>query len=170
VRKLLAIALCVLAGLVCAQAQASEPKYAELERVASIFAMQPVTLECSTPAEDYNLYDAWGYVYLIFPVIHMGDYLCDAAAEIGQHGAGVTALAILVLTHEALHLRKQWSARGDEAKVECKAIRHFRVAAQMLGYTAEQATNLRAYALAFHWKLAARIPEYHLSGCQVPRP
>lgn len=174
-RARLAIVLCAVVGLLCAPAATADdvltqdPRYAELARVASIFAQQPVTVTCQTPAEDPELYTAWGYVFLAIPEIHLSPYLCDAAVD-KTASAGVRSLAILVLVHESYHLRKQWADRGDEAKVECKAIRHFRVGAMLLGETPEQATVLRAFAIAFHWRLAAKIPEYNLEHCKVPRP
>ena len=153
-------------------ADAADSPVNQLERVASVFAQQPVTVACSNSADDPILLEAWGYVYLYDPVVHTSEYLCNAAANVTDpsYGMAVRAIAVLVLTHEAYHLRKSWSDRGNEARVECKAIRHFRYAAMMLGASPELATQLRAYALAFHWHLAARIPEYDQLGCKVPKP
>lgn len=144
----------------------------KLAPVASVFAQQPVTVLCSTPKEDPSFYFSWGYVYLFSNVVNMVEYLCEAAERVTDPLVGMSrrALAVMVLTHEAYHLRKTWSARGDEAKTQCKAIRHFRYAAMMLGASPELATQLRAFALAHHWRLAARIPQYHLQNCVVPRP
>jgi hypothetical protein len=169
-RSRLAIALVVLAGLVCAQASAYNDD--KLAQTASVFAMQPVKVQCDTIQEDPELWIAWGYVYLFEPVIHTSQYLCEAAANVTDPSYGLSrrALGVLTVTHESYHLRKQWSNRGDEARVECKAIRHFRVAAQLLGASPELATELRAYALAWHWKTAARFPKYNLEDCKVPRP
>lgn len=152
---------------------AQTPEYQRLADVSSIFAMQPTTITCSKPGEDKILdTQAWGYVYLAIPEVHMGVYLCDAAMHIADDSWGLSRRAIgaLVLIHESYHLRRPWSVRGDEGKVECAAIRHFRVGAMMLGATAEQATQLRAYALAFHWHLAAKFPAYGFKDCKVPRP
>lgn len=142
-----------------------------LSLTASVFAQQAVVVECNIPTEDPILLEAWGYVYLWEPVIHMPVYLCGAAANINspEYGMSRKALAVLVLIHESYHLRKSWSARGNEAKVECKAIRHFRVGAIMLGATPEYATQLRVYALQHHWRLAAKVPAYYRPDCRVPR-
>ncbi len=164
------VLLAVLAYAPAANAAYESPK---LARTASVFAMEPVTVTCSEKGEDWILdTQAWGYVYLAVPEVHMSRYLCEAAENVTSdaYGLSLRAIAVLVLTHESYHLRKQWSARADEAKVECAAVRHFRVAAQMLGASPELATQLRAYALAFHWRLAARHPEYNLKNCVVPRP
>ena len=149
------------------------PEYAPLAAVASVFSMQPVIVTCSQHGDDHILdYDAWGYVYLVIPEVHMGVYLCDAALHVTDDTYGLSrrAIAVLVLTHEAYHLRTVWGSRGDEARTECKAIRHFRYAAQMLGASPELATQLRVYALSFHWRLAAKYPEYNLQNCKVPKP
>lgn len=172
--------LCVLAYAPAATAgddplgpltQAAE--YAPLAAVASVFSMQPVVVTCPPRGDDWILdYEAWGYVYLVVPEIHIGKYLCDAALHITDPSYGLArrAIAALVLVHEAFHLRKQWGSRGDEALTECKAIRHFRVGAQLLGASPELATQLRSYALAFHWRLAARHQDYYVPGCVVPKP
>lgn len=150
-----------------------DPAYAPLAETASVFSMQPVIVTCSVRGVNPILdYQAWGYVYLNIPEIHMGVYLCDAAAHItdSTYGLSRRAIAALVLIHESYHLRRQWSDRRSEAKVECKAIRHFRVGAQLLGASPTLATQLRSYALAFHWKLASDYPDYNFGACKVPRP
>ena len=162
----------ILAALTLAAPATGQYESEKLAPVASVFAMGPVSVMCSTPAEGASLYFAWGYVYLFSTEINMTAYLCAAAERVADPfvGMSVRALAVMVLVHEAFHLRKSWSARGDEAKVQCKAIRHFRYAAMMLGASPELATQLRAYALVHHWRIAALIPEYHLEKCRVPRP
>lgn len=169
-RRVIALAALILACVYASPALA-EYESPKLAAVASVFAMQPVTVTCSTPAEDWLLEGAWGYVFLFDPVVHTSPYLCEAAEHVTDpvYGLSVRALAVMVVTHEAYHLRKQWSDRGDEGKVQCRAIRHFRYAAQMLGASPELATELRAYALYHHWKLAARFPEYHFADCVVPK-
>lgn len=143
-----------------------------LEKVANVFAQQKVRIECSTPQQDSTLKWAWGYVYLFDPTIHISTYLCKAAKNINnpRYGLSVRALAILTFIHESYHLRKSWSARGDEAKVECNAIRHFKVGAQLFGASPQLADELKVYALAHHWRLVAKVWEYYLPSCKVPRP
>lgn len=163
--RVLCAALAVLA--LCGVARADD----RVDAVASTFAMHPVTVLC--PADDPAWEFAWGYVWLVeHDEIYITPYLCDALADVNDDGFGLSrrALAILVLTHESYHQRLSWGSRGDEARTECKAIRHFRVAAMLLGASPELATRLRVYALQWHWRLAARIPEYNLAGCKVPKP
>lgn len=165
----------LVALLTCAPAPAQVAAYesTKLADTASIFAMEPVKVTCAEHGEDSILdYEAWGYVYLGIPEIHMGVYLCHAAENVtsNRYGLSRRAFAVMVLVHESYHTRSVWDHRGDEGRVQCKAIRHFRVGAQMLGASPELATTLRAYALAWHWRLAARHPEYAYKGCKVPKP
>jgi hypothetical protein len=175
-RARLALAALVTLGcvtLLCAPPALAQYESPKLAAVASVFAMEPVKVTCSEHGEDSILdFEAWGYVYLAVPEVHMSTYLCHAAENVTSdaYGLSLRAIAVLVLTHESYHLRTVWGGRGDEALVECKAIRHFRYSAQMLGASPELATQLRVYALAFHWRLAARHPAYNLAGCTVPRP
>jgi hypothetical protein len=60
----------------------------------------------------------------------------DATVPAWQRATGV-----LVLVHEAYHLRRS-TFRRDEAKVECQAIRHFTLGAEPLGASRELANDL----------------------------
>jgi len=143
----------------------------QMDAVASTFAQHEVKVVCDPQDEMFK--SAWGYVYLTDPLtLNEAPYLCAALENVndGLYGLSRRALAILVLIHESYHQRLPWGDRGDEAKVECKAIRHFRYGAQFLGASPEFATALRAYALVWHWRLAAKYPEYNLEGCKVPNP
>ncbi len=77
------------------------------------------------------------------------------------------ALGVLVLTHEAFHLR-HWRYRKDEGKVECQALVNFRDAARRLGATAAQAEDLYPYALALHDYKVKLFPQYRDSKCVIP--
>jgi hypothetical protein len=77
------------------------------------------------------------------------------------------ATGVLVLVHEAYHLRR-WRWRRNEAKVECQAIRHFRVGAQLLGASPGLANELLPYALAAHGRMVSLFPEYRDPGCKLP--
>jgi hypothetical protein len=166
---------CVVSGalvLACLFAPAawarSEPE--NLARVASVFAMEPVTVECVTAAEDPWIGMAWGYVQLFYPVVYLDAYLCAALVDVrsGQFSLKRRAIAVLVLTHEAYHLRRAWSGRASEAETECKAIRHFTYAAQFLGAPYWLAMRLRGHAVKFHERLTENAPEYKQVGCKVP--
>jgi len=80
-----------------------------------------------------------------------------------------TANAVLVLTHEMFHVRR-WALRGSESAVECRAIRHSRAVAQLLGFSEDRARELLAWQLAFHWRIGVLAPEYRSEDCSVPWP
>lgn len=157
---------CLLALMLSGTAQAARQE--SLDRVASVFAMRPVTISCSRVSEDFNLSDSWGYTYLISDEATLRQALCDSISS-SRAPLWKQAVGILVLTHESYHMRL-WDLRADEAAVECKAIRHFTVSAAMFGYTPEKIELLKPWALMAHWRIAAKAPQYHSKTCKVPNP
>lgn len=160
--------VCSLTAL-AGQAKAHEgPGTARATQVASLFAQQPVTISCEPTG------DAWGWVFLYDSVIHLDPLLCDRLIDIeaGRYDGPQWeyGLAVLVLTHESYHLRKNWSARGNEAQTECKAIRHVVVSARLLGVPEFFIPWIKLGALFAHWNLTTWAPEYHLESCKVPKP
>jgi hypothetical protein len=169
-RRMVLIGALVLACLCPAAAGAYDDPL--LGQVASVFAMEPVTVTCATADVDpYHVF-AWGYVELGIPVVHVDAWLCDSIHDItdDRFKPARRAMAVMVLTHEAYHARSVWDGRTSEALTQCRAIRHFRVAAQLLGASLELATKLRPFAVAAHWQLAGQFPEYGFAGCKVPQP
>jgi hypothetical protein len=166
------VLLTVAAACLLPAAASAQYEDAKLGEVASVFAMTPVTVTCATEAEDPWHAFAWGYVQLGVPVLHVDAWLCDSIHDVTDSRFDLSrrALAVMVLTHEAYHARTSWDGRASEARTQCQAIRHFRVAAQLLGASPELATQLRTFALVHHWQLAAESPEYNLAGCKVPKP
>jgi hypothetical protein len=77
------------------------------------------------------------------------------------------AVGILVLVHEALHVRR-WKNRWVEARVECLAIRDFTLGAVLLGVTPEEAAELLPYALAAHRQMGELSPQYADPACPLP--
>jgi hypothetical protein len=77
------------------------------------------------------------------------------------------ALGILVLVHEALHVRR-WPSRWVEAKVECLAIRRFTLGAVLLGASPELADALLPYALAAHRHMGELSTQYADPTCATP--
>lgn len=148
--------------------------YPELDRVASTFAMRPVTVQCPTRDEwnkDMIAQGSWGYVWLGTDYTTMAPLMCEGALAITLGETTLhpwqRALGALVLIHESYHLRK-WNWNGDEGRVQCQAIRHFKVGVQLLGGTKAEADLLAPYAQAFNWKLAAINPAYWYKACKVP--
>ncbi len=155
-RVALAVGAAVLA--LSAGTSAAAWRNAELDRVASVFAMRSVGVKCATEEEDARLTYAWGYV--LRPVgkqrfAHIQMELCAAAANVNsaEVPAWQRALGVKVLVHESYHLRR-WGGAPDEAKVECQAIRHWKVAARLLGATEETVTLLWPYALGLYFEQA----------------
>ena len=99
-------------------------------------------------------------------VIHPA--LCAGALAVSDPGVPLwqRALGTLVLVHEAYHLRR-WRSRRSEAKVECAAIRHFTVGAELLGASHELANELLPFALAGHQRVITLFREYRDPGCKL---
>lgn len=152
-----------------------------LAAVASVFAERPVRVKCYNPIEEESPagFGAWGYVRK--PVgsaryMHLDADACDGALRVNDPTipAWVRALGVGVLIHEAYHMRR-WGLAGDEAKVECAAIRHWKVGARMLGASDETVQTLWPWALAEHYELANYTDifdggshPYRDDGCAVP--
>lgn len=89
-----------------------------------------------------------------------------AAGDASGYSLHDLAWAVLVLTHEAGHLRgHRWSA--DEARTECWAIRHVGYVAHRLGVVDSAARRLLvAAAVDIHEN---ELDEsYQLPGCELP--
>lgn len=136
---------------------------------------QKITVNCHEPGDagDPALYGAWGYVFSFdHENIHLDKRVCDGANAIATDDPSVPdwqkALGALVVAHESFHQRLDLSDRLDEAKTECRAIRHFRYFVQFLGGSAELADRLVPFGLAIHWRIAARFQDYYLEACKVP--
>jgi hypothetical protein len=148
---------------------------AELNRVASVFAMREAEVRCPSNAEweADPIWGggprAWGYTNMLRDYIELHPALCAGALGVADEAlpSWQRAVGVLVLVHEAYHLR-YWRWRFDEAKVECQAIRHFRVGAQLLGATRELANELLPYALSAHARMGRLFPEYRDPSCQLP--
>jgi hypothetical protein len=177
----LLIALCSLI-LTVPSASAAAP-YSELDTVVSKFAMRPVSLICESLNEDKALAGAWAYVPVPVRQQHEAyarEAICEGALAVAYGDERVPdwkrALGVAVIVHEAYHLR-HWSGAGSEAKVECKAIRHFKVAVQLLGGSRRVADELFPVALAYHYQFVyfsklrsaqGRGESYEDLTCEVP--
>jgi hypothetical protein len=152
----------------------------QLKAVASVFAERPVSVRCYEADEDDSPYGqgAWGYVTVPTAQTHyeaLDSRLCVGALNVNDPSLPVwqRSLGVLVLTHEAYHLRR-WGASGDEGKVECKAIRHWHVAAHLLGASDATIDELWPWTLAVHYRLTDYIDPltgnrpYADPGCVVP--
>jgi hypothetical protein len=169
--------VCVL--LLSASSAFSYTESMPLASVASTFAQRPVAVRCYEPLEDDSPSGegAWGYV--IQPLgwasfLALDERLCEGALNVNNSALPIweRALGVLVLTHESYHLRR-WGAAGNEAKVECRAIRHWRVSAKMLGASDAAIDEIWPFALASHYHLtefmlADGTRPYYDENCVVP--
>lgn len=166
------------AVLVLAPVASGYDRPPELGRATSVFAMRDADVRC--PSADEWIHDpiwgigpnpsrAWGYTEMINDYIVLHPALCAGALAVADPTvpAWQRATGVLVLVHEAYHLRR-WAWRRDEAKVECQAIRHFRAGAAVLGASPELATVLLPYALAAHARMVRLFPEYRDPVCKLP--
>jgi hypothetical protein len=157
--------------------------YEQLDRVASILALRPAHVWCSSEAEwrkDPLAKGDWGYVIvyegpddtaIVNPLICRAALAIPAAATDEPTGLEDWQLAIaaLIITHESYHIRL-WDLNGDEAAVECRAIRHFAVAMRLLGGSPALAARLLPWALAFHFRMGTLHAEYRSPHCKTPWP
>lgn len=168
--KLLAIVAAALMLCGTAGAYTTPPG---LSQVASRIAGQPVEARCYEAGEDGapGSLGAWGYVVGDIPIVHLDPTVCEGAAAVADPATTVPlwkqGLGVLVLTHEAFHLATRYRDRGDEAKTECRAVRHARYANAFLGGDARW-ENVKVAVLAMHYLLVNIAPRYALAGCKVP--
>lgn len=179
-RRLLALAA-VIFLLVAAEASAYA-NYPELDATASWLAQRPVEVRCLTqdeadvdPAIAYHGASAYVDVtaddrpsdYAVF-----APGLCEKLAALtdgswrGRYTLSSLGWAVLVITHEAGHLRG-WGWWRNEAKTNCWALRHIRYTALRLGASDDLAYGIRSWAV---WWYRHQPPHYRLSGCGVPSP
>jgi len=156
--------LCAGLFAVTANASTQDPR---LDALASSIDGRPMSVECVLKAEDPEMATVWGYTMRI-PVnwVRVNATACAAALDPTSDPLW-RALGILVVTHESYHQQLSYGARWNEGKVECRAIRHFTVSAEDLGYTADEAWALMPYALFWHYQ-TAHNPLYADPSCVVP--
>lgn len=154
----LVVSICVLLLSVTTAAFAYT-KAPTLSSVASVFAQRPVNVRCYAPDEDGSpsSLGAWGYVEQPLAKQHweaLDDRLCAGAVDVNNIALPVweRALGTLVLVHESYHLRRSGTA-GNEAATECRAIRHWKVGARMLGASEATIDEIWPFALTSHYIL-----------------
>jgi hypothetical protein len=171
-RVLLAFGLLILTAAPSASAASSYP---ELDAFLSKVAMRPVSLICESIDEDKALVGVWAHVRVPVGRQHAAQArtpICEGALAVA-HGDESwpdwkRALGVAVIVHEGYHLR-HWSGAANEGKVECKAIRHFKVAVQLLGGTRRVADELFPFALAYHYELVYLSRLWSRSGVRPGR-
>jgi hypothetical protein len=150
----------------------------DLERVVSRLALREAEVRC--PSGDEWVNDpiwgtdpvaprGWAYTNMVRDYVVLHPLLCAAALRMADSQVPMAerAAAALVLVHEAYHVRS-WAIRWNEAKVECQAIRNFKLGARLLGASPALANELLPFALALHLRMGARFPEYADPKCRLP--
>ena len=143
-----------------------------LNEVAHVYSLGVGEVRCPTRAEwdeDWASSFGWAYTNVREDYTVLGPVVCAGALGVGSADvpAWKQALGVLVLTHEAFHLR-HWRFRRNEGKVECQALANFRDATRRLGATAAQAEDLYPYALALHAYKVRLFPQYRDPTCVIP--
>jgi hypothetical protein len=164
---ILVVAVLALAG--AAGAGAYE-RSARLNAVAAVYSLGVGEVRCPAPAEwNADFASSFGYAYTNMRDDYavLSPLVCAGATGIGstQVPRWQQALGVLVLVHEAFHLR-HWRWRRNEGKVECQAMVYFREAAVRLGATEDEAYELYAYAIALHLYKVKLFPEYRDPACR----
>lgn len=162
----------LLAVLVSAPAVEAFDIPARLTAVARTYSLGVGEVRCASRGEwDADFASSFGMAYTNMRDDYavLGPLVCAGALNVGSPAVPLwqQALGVLVLTHEAFHLR-HWRFRRNEAKVECQAIVHFKDAAQRLGATVAEAENLYPYALALHAHQVRLLPGYRDPQCRIP--
>jgi hypothetical protein len=163
----LAVALIALVGAVGAGAF---DRPTRLNDVAAVYSLGVGEVRCPSAAEwnaDFGSSFGYAYTNLAADYSVLSPLVCAGAAGVGDPAVPEwqQALGVLVLVHEAFHLR-HWRWRRNEGKVECQAMVYFRDAAEQLGATEAQAYALYAYAIALHLYKVDLFPEYRDRACR----
>lgn len=161
--------LALLALTATARAYDAPPRLTE---VARVYALGIGEVRCSSSAEwDAHVASSFGMAYtnLRDDYAVLAPPVCEGALGVAAPDVPLwqQALGVLVLTHEAFHLR-HWRFRRDEGKVECQAIVYFKDSAERLGATRPQAEALYPYALAWHARQVRLFTRYRDPKCVIP--
>jgi hypothetical protein len=143
-----------------------------LTEVARVYSLGVGEVRCPSRTEwEADFASSFGSAYTNTRADYavLGPPVCEGALGVGSASVPLwqQALGVLVLTHEAFHLR-HWRFRRDEGKVECQALANFRDAAQRLGASADYTELLYPYALALHGYQVRLYPQYRGRTCIIP--
>ena len=152
--------------------------YPSIDALASHWARRPVHVECASSWDTWNAdtdaQGSYGYTWLDTDWTRVQPGICEDALSAGHLGFDGkdpwrVAIAVHVITHESWHLR-DWFWRGDEAHVECQAVKHDVKSFQLLGASDRQAEELYSWAYYFHIREGDLFPAYHQPYCRERKP
>lgn len=192
VRALIALAVVGVSlalGLATGSTASNVAEPWRLKKVASVFANRQVYVWCRTKEDDGTLSTAWGYVYVPTakqPYTTIDRDACNGALDIRDDNPRTSdflkGIGAAVLVHESYHLR-DIPGNQDEARTECRAMRHYDVVLRLLGASDAMMDRLMPIMLIQHWYLRAwsehrhwrnidnpwdSQPTYHRPGCKMP--
>jgi hypothetical protein len=174
-RRILALAVLAASFALFIPIAQAEWGASPLNTVASQFATRPVTTVCRNEVEDLDLLWAWGYVYSPPTppyTAYLHEYACLGALSIDLDVPEVTdgqkVLGLIVLLHEAFHLRPVRGA-SNEGVTECRAFHNYDKGLRALGAEPGVVNRLMPRAIARHLYFVRRVPEYDLRSCVMPK-
>jgi hypothetical protein len=169
---LAALTAAAAAALAFARGATAYDRPANLNEVAAVYSLGVGEVRC--PSDDEwraDFASSFGYAYTNMRDDYavLSPLVCTGALGVGSDATPdwQEALAVLVLVHEAFHLR-HWRWRRNEGKVECQAMVYFREAAERLGASPAHAYDLYAYAVALHTYKTSVFPQYRDRACRLP--
>ncbi len=166
------VAAGLLLALVFAHSASAYETPTALNDVARVYSLGVGEVRCASAAEweaDAYARSYWAYTNVRKDYAVLSPLVCEGAEGLAdvRVPAWQRALGTLVLVHEAFHLR-HWRYRRNEAKVECQAMVYFTEAAQRLGASEVEASELYPYALAWHWRRIQLLPWDRDPKCVLP--
>jgi hypothetical protein len=162
----------ILGSIAFASSAVAYETSADLNEVARVYSLGVGEVRCASVGEwqaDFTASFGWAYTNVRDEVAMLSPRACEGARNLATHSVAAwqQALGVLVLVHEAFHLRR-WRFRRHEGKVECQAMVYFKEAAQRLGASQAEAEELYPYALALHFRQLRLFPQYRDRQCVLP--
>jgi hypothetical protein len=172
-KRAAAVVALAIAALLMTPPAAAYDTPTRLNEVAHVYSLGVGEVRCPSEtewgADPHSASLGWGYTNVRRDYSVLAPHICDGALHVGGSSTPLwqQAAGVLVLVHEAFHLR-HWRFRRDEGRVECQAIVYFTEAATKLGARNEQANELYPYALALHLHQTQLLFRYRDPQCVVP--
>lgn len=145
-RPLAAVAIALTAFVLATAATAAPSPQARVKQAMTATAARTFALNCTYAARD-------GAPAIAFPdappIVYAKPWVCGQARSFARRPTVAASKALLILTHEALHIRL-WDGARDETATECLALDEVDDFARMLGARAAEAAAVAAEARVVH--------------------